>query len=78
MSIKNVIKRTGVIFILGPVFILALPLSLILWVSTIIWGPFYYIFTGRDPMALIFDDNPFNWIFSFADWYMEKFGPDDE
>lgn len=80
MSIKNAIKRTGVVFILGPVFVFSFPLAILIWGSTIVWGPFYYIFTGKDPMALIFDDDegPFNFIFRFADWYMKNFGPDDE
>ena len=75
MSMKNVIKRAGIIFILGPIFIFSIVISPIIWGSTIIWAPFYYIFTGKDPLNILFNDNPFRFIFSFANWYMKNFGP---
>ena len=71
---KNVIKRAGVIFILGPAFIFCIILNIIIWGLAIIWGPIYYIITGNDPM--IADINPFNWTNEFVNWYMKKFGPE--
>ena len=72
MNMKNVIKRAGVIFILGPAFIFCIILNLIMWSLVIIWGPIYYIVTGNDPLEI---DTLFNWSYNFADWYIKKFGP---
>ena len=50
MNTKNVIKRTGVIFILGPIWITFMLLQMVIVVLTPAWGIFYYIFTGNDPI----------------------------
>lgn len=74
MSMKNVIKRCGIVFILGPVFMFCLLINLILWFTCIIWGPIYYIITGNDPINF---DTFLDFANYFKDWYLEKFGPDE-
>ena len=74
MNTKNVIKRTGVIFILGPIWITFMLLQMVIVVLTPAWGIFYYIFTGNDPIEedifIFFDISD-----KFTNWYMNKFGP---
>lgn len=73
---RNVIKRCGVIFIVGPVFIIGLLLNLFMWSTCIIWGPIYYIITGRDPIDDVFNRFPVEYSFKFTDWYFKKFNLD--
>ena len=73
MNIKNVIKRAGVIFILGPIFILSLLLNVLMILTIIVWGPIYYIICGEDPTSI---ENPIIDICEkFCDWYLKNFGP---
>ena len=73
MNMKNVIKRCGVVFILGPIIIISLLFNLVLIISMMFWGPFYYIITGNDPLnidSLFFLDD-------IRNWYLKNFGPDE-
>ena len=71
---KNVIKRCGVIFILGPIFVIFFVLNILMFFTTIVWGPIYYIITGNDPLTT---EYLFTFAERFSDWYLEKFGPDE-
>lgn len=80
MNMKNVIKRAGVIFILGPIFIIAIIANIAIWLTIMFWGPFYYIITGKDPLgSALYEelDGPFYIAFNVSDWYLNKFGPHD-
>lgn len=71
---KNVIKRCGIVFILGPIFIIFLTLNILIFFTIIVWGPIYYIITGNDPFSIE------SFLFAFDrlfNWYLEKFGPDE-
>ena len=71
MSMKNVIKRCGVIFILGPIFVIFFILDMLMFFTIIVWGPIYYIITGNNPLTTEFFSE------RFKSWYLEKFGPDE-
>ena len=71
MNMKNVIKRCGVIFILGPMFIILFTLDMLMFFTIIVWGPIYYIITGNNPLTIKFFDE------RFKNWYLEKFGPEE-
>ena len=75
MNIKNVIKRCGVVFIVGPVFILGFSLNVLMWLTVIVWGPIYYIITGNDPG--IIEESPLDTSWKFSDWYFKHFGPNE-
>lgn len=73
MNMKNVIKRCGVVFILGPIIIISLVLNTVIIALIIFWGPIYYIITGNNPL----DVEPLFFLNGIRDWYLEKFGPDE-
>lgn len=72
MNMKNVIKRCGVVFILGPIIIISLVLNTAIIISMMFWGPVYYIITGNDP----FDIEPLFFLDGVRDWYLKNFGPE--
>ena len=77
MNMKNVIKRIGVIFILGPVLLISFIAHLIMWISVPIWGSIYYIITGKDPVSESNETLFLDMGTSFADWYLKRFAPDE-
>ena len=72
---KNVIKRCGVVFILGPVFVILFALNMLMFFTTIVWGPIYYIITGNDPLTT--EEILFTFAERFKNWYSKNFGPDE-
>jgi len=75
MSMKNVIKRFGVVFIVGPIWIICLLLNLIMWGTALIWGVIYYIITGNCPFDI--EITPINIAKNFTDWYIKRFNLDE-